>query len=94
MIKVKKKELVEVGAKTLKLTLKVRDEFSYQILDNDGKTVVDKDGCYVPDFMPGEHYGDYVLLDIDMETGQITNWPKPNVLAQKLQDMLDNEEED
>lgn len=31
---------------------------------------------YVPDFFPGEHYGDYLMLDIDVETGQILNWPK------------------
>lgn len=24
--------------------------------------------------MPGEHYGDYVMLDIDLATGRITGW--------------------
>lgn len=32
---------------------------------------------YVPDFMPGEHYGDYVFLNIDLDTGRITNWEVP-----------------
>jgi hypothetical protein len=31
----------------------------------------------VPDFMPGEHYGDYVMLDVDIDTGKITNWKTP-----------------
>lgn len=31
----------------------------------------------VPDFFPGEHYGDYLILNIDLETGQIKNWKKP-----------------
>jgi hypothetical protein len=29
---------------------------------------------YVPSFFPGEHYGDYVMLDIDPYTGKILNW--------------------
>ena len=24
-----------------------------------------------------KHYGDYLILDIDLETGQILNWKKP-----------------
>lgn len=31
---------------------------------------------YVPDFFPGQHFGDYVVLNIDTKTGQILNWPK------------------
>ena len=31
----------------------------------------------MPDFMPGEHYGEYVILDIDLDTGMVTNWTKP-----------------
>lgn len=31
---------------------------------------------YVPDFFPDQHWGDYVMLDIDTETGKITNWRK------------------
>jgi hypothetical protein len=27
--------------------------------------------------MPGEHYGDYIILDIDIDTGVIKNWKKP-----------------
>jgi hypothetical protein len=32
---------------------------------------------YVPDFFPEEHWGDYVMLDIDIDTGKILNWKVP-----------------
>jgi len=35
---------------------------------------------YVPDWFPTpaeKHYGDYVSLDIDLDTGRILNWKKP-----------------
>jgi len=43
-----------------------------QVIDQD-KVVYEHDG-YVPGFMPGEHYGDYIELDIDVKTGKILNW--------------------
>ena len=44
-------------------------------LTADGKTTA---YCgYVPDFFPDEHYGDYVQLKIDIDTGQIIDWKKP-----------------
>ena len=66
----------EIDIKTLSLYLKVRDEFTAGFVDGDGNEVLSYEG-YVPDFMPGEHYGDYVILDIDIETGMIKNWKKP-----------------
>lgn len=45
-------------------------------LTQDGKHIGDYDG-YVPEFFPGNHYGDYVELKIDVATGQILNWKKP-----------------
>lgn len=68
---------VKVQAKTLKLHLKVCDNFTADLVDQDGETIFAQDDGYVPGFMPGQHYGDYVILDIDMDTGQITNWIKP-----------------
>ena len=59
----------------LKMCAKCSDMFSANLIEN-GKTVGTYDG-YVPEFMPGEHFGDYVELDIDLETGQIVNWKKP-----------------
>ena len=32
---------------------------------------------YVPDFFPEQHWGDYVELKIDADTGQILNWKVP-----------------
>jgi hypothetical protein len=48
-------------------------------LAGDGKIIGSYDG-YVPDWFPRpgvEHYGDYVELTIDIETGQIVGWKKP-----------------
>jgi hypothetical protein len=61
--------------KVLSICAKCSDRFAAQLTEN-GKLLKDYDG-YVPDFMPGQHYGDYVELDIDIETGLILNWKKP-----------------
>ena len=63
-------------AKTISICAKCSDMFGASVLDSDGNVLFDYDG-YVPDFFPGEHYGDYVILDIDLATGQILNWKKP-----------------
>ena len=39
---------------------------------------------YVPDFFPGEHYGDYVQMKVDIDTGQILNWRKPTAKELKI----------
>ena len=57
---------------TLTISGKTRDMF-WAVLHEDSKILAEMDG-YVPDWMPGEHFGDYVKLDIDAETGQILNW--------------------
>ena len=59
----------------LSISAKCSDLFS-AFLYEDNKIVGEYDG-YVPDFMPTEHYGDYVCLEIDIATGQILNWKKP-----------------
>lgn len=59
----------------INISAKCSDLFWYEIIDDNGNTVSEKDG-YVPSFMPGEHYGDYVMLEIDPKTGQILNWDK------------------
>lgn len=59
--------------KTLRVSAKCSDMFTAQY---DGK---DYDG-YVPEWFPHpntSHYGDYVILEINPETGQILNWKKP-----------------
>lgn len=67
---------VKVNAKTLRIHMKVRDEFMAELTDSDGQVLKDYEG-YVPEFMPGQHYGDYLILDIDIDTGHITNWKQP-----------------
>jgi hypothetical protein len=59
----------------MQVTLKVSDGFNAVINQKNG-TILEYSG-YVPDFFPEEHYGDYVELDIDLNTGKIVNWKKP-----------------
>jgi hypothetical protein len=77
-MKINQMKQVQVDAKTLRLHLKVRDEFTAILEDQDGNTIHGQDDGYVPGFMPGNHYGDYVILDIDIDTGQVTNWKVPD----------------
>ena len=59
----------------LRISAKCSDLFSHTIYDKNGNVYREYDG-YVPSYMPGEHYGDYVMLDIDPYTGLILNWKK------------------
>lgn len=80
---------VKVNAKTLKLHMKVCDQFEANLVDQDGETLKEYEG-YVPGFMPGPHYGDYLVLDIDIDTGVITNWQKPT--AEEIQEFINHQE--
>ena len=82
---------VAVEAKTLKIHLKVSDRFCCEVLDQDGRSLKDHEG-YVPDFMPGEHYGDYVILDIDIDSGQITNWKVPT--TEQMREFLKSQDDE
>jgi len=77
-------------SKVLKIYCKVRDQFCAE-LKEDSKTLKDYEG-YVPDFMPGDHYGDYIELDIDIETGKILNWQKPT--ESDIQEFINSDEEE
>ncbi len=79
-------------AKTLKMYLKVSDRFSAQLCDQDGLEIFDQEDGYVPSFMPGEHYGDYVDLEIDIDTGKILNWKQPT--AEQLEEWITPEDAD
>lgn len=68
---------VKVNAKTLRIHVKCSDRFSYGIEDAQGDEIYSQDDGYVPGFMPGDHYGDYIILDIDIDTGMVTNWKPP-----------------
>ena len=76
-MEINQQKTVKVNAKTLRIHCKVSDRFTYAIDDAQGDEIHCQDDGYVPDFMPGEHYGDYVILDIDLDTGMVTNWKKP-----------------
>lgn len=65
----------EKGLK-LEISAKCSDMCFSTLTDKDGNVLKENDG-YVPSLMPGQHWGDYVMLDIDLETGQILNWKKP-----------------
>lgn len=81
---------VKVNAKTLRIHMKVRDQFEADLKDADGEVLKEYEG-YVPDFMPEQHYGDYLILDIDIDTGQITNWVKPS--AEQIETFINSEED-
>lgn len=78
---------VDVEAKTLRICLKVRDEFSATVHDQDGIELGGQSDGYVPDFMP---HGDYVMLDVDLESGRITNWQPPT--AEQIQAFIAGDE--
>lgn len=76
-MEINQKKTVKVNATTLSICLKVSDCFNATLKDAEGEVLKEHEG-YVPGFMPGEHYGDYVMLEIEIDTGQITNWKKIN----------------
>lgn len=71
------KKEIQVEAKVLKIYMKVCDQFSASLVDQNGEEIHDQEDGYVPGFMPGPHYGDYVILDIELDTGKILNWKAP-----------------
>lgn len=71
-----------IGKKTvLSICAKTSDLYSHTIYKKDG-TIYREYSGYVPSFMPDEHFGDYVMLDIEPYTGKILNW-KPWKKAKK-----------
>lgn len=87
---INKNHKVATNVKQIRLHCKVRDGFTATIVDVDGKEIKDYEG-YVPDFMPGPHYGDYLKLNIDLDTGMITNWPKISV--EQMEEFINEEGE-
>jgi len=61
-------------AKSIHLFSKVRDGFCYRFLTAEGGAFVECISDYVPGFMPRDHYGDYVDLEIENATGKILDW--------------------
>lgn len=63
---------------TIEFSAKCSDLFGATFQNEDGAAVAEYDG-YVPAFFPGEHYGDYVQLQVNLKTGQILNWVPPTL---------------
>lgn len=82
--------LKEVEAKFIDIHVKACDRGVYTLLDDTGAKLGEQDG-YVPGFFPGEHYGDYLMLRVDVDTGQIVNWKKPS--AEDLNKLIGNTDE-
>jgi hypothetical protein len=59
----------------ISICVKCSDMFSAHI-NVMGQTPWEYSG-YVPNWFPDEHYGDYVMLDIDLASGRIINWKRP-----------------
>lgn len=57
------------------ISAKCSDMFSANLVV-DGELQGNYDG-YVPKFFPGQHFGNYIELEIDVDTGKILNWKKP-----------------
>ncbi len=74
----------------MSMNIKCSDQFYCNIEGPNGFLVQDYQG-YVPDFMPDDHYGDYIILDIDLDTGKIVNWRKDikTQVAQFINDCKD-----
>lgn len=66
----------EVEFTRISISAKCSDLCYVELTDEKDTVVAEHDG-YVPAFMPGDHCGDYVQLDIDLETGVILNWKRP-----------------
>lgn len=81
------KKEVAVEAKVLSIYCKVCDNFTASLLDQDGETIHDQEDGYVPGFMPGKHYGDYLILEIDLDTGKVLNWKPPT--ADQIQEWVE-----
>lgn len=75
-MQINQQKTVQVDVTEIRLHMKVCDSFNSCLVDAQGEEVSEYEG-YVPDFFPGDHYGDYLILNIDLETGQIKNWRKP-----------------
>lgn len=91
-MKVGIKKTVDVNVTHVRVFLKIRDEGSYTFTDEDGEVVHSIEEDYVPNsIIPGE-YGDYIDLKIDLETGQIVNWPKASEVERALRELIDGDE--
>jgi len=70
---------------TLQISAKCSDMFDATI-SSDKKGLNGEYSGYVPAWFPSsneQHFGDYVQLEIDIDTGHILNWRKPTAAQLK-----------
>ena len=87
----------DVDVNRIYINAKCSDLCFAQLKDGEGKVIAEHNG-YVPALMPEMHFGDYVELEIDLETGTILNWKRPTrkVVEKtewKLEGAINEEEE-
>ena len=76
-MKIGMQKTVEVEVKTLKVCAKCCDMCSASLHDQDGAQIGEDWDNYVPMGMGLGKDGDYIQIDIDLETGRILNWDPP-----------------
>lgn len=69
--------------------MKVTDQGTYELQDEKFQQIAIKEEDYVPHILPGRHYGDYIILDIEPD-GKISNWEK--VMVETLMEFFDADE--
>jgi len=62
--------------KSVFITAKCSDLCHVNFKDEHGNSIGKRDD-YVPSWMPEQHDGDYVEIEIDVSTGTILNWKIP-----------------
>ncbi len=82
-------EKKKVNIKKISISGKTSDLCFLTLYDKDGVMIKEHDG-YVPRFMPNGG-GDYIDLDIDIDTGQILNW---KIDKKMVENFLNEEEEE
>ncbi|MBS5839499.1 MAG: hypothetical protein KID05_10060 [Pseudomonas sp.] len=90
-MQINQQKTVQVDVTEMRLHIKVCDRFEADLKNAQGADVGGYTG-YVPDFFPGAHFGDYLMLNIDLETGQIKNWQKP--VAADIEKMIEVGDDD
>jgi len=86
---IKKVEVeVEVEARTLCLHIRVTDQLKTGLEDQYGNEIFSQNG-ELPDFVPGSFFGDYLVLRMNIDTGQVMNWEVP--MPKQLQDWVNGE---
>jgi len=68
---------LEVEATTLRIRAIVNDEFRAYLRTPLGSNLFCQHGGKAPTFLPSCNDGQFIVLDIDLETGQIKNWGTP-----------------